>query len=226
MRIREGENTDWENYFKETMEKGFWKYVIDHWMYNLPFHISIEYFFPPPRTVLEVGCGSALSGIYLSHRGYDVTCMDNNEKVLNIAHESCRRLEGKIKLELGDMFNLDTSKKYDIIFSSGVIEHFPKEKAFEALQIQAKMINDALFIAVPSKYTLKPENFGDHVVYEPLELRRIMKKLRLKVISQFGWGDIDKLKLLRNFIIPRGTWDYFFAWKYSASICVIGGKVK
>lgn len=217
---------EWEKYFQEHMEKGFWNYVIEHWEYNCPFHNRIYWLFPPPRTILEIGCGSALSGIYLSHKGYDVTCIDNNEKVLNIAHESCRRLEGKIRLELGDMFNLDTSKKYDIIFSSGVIEHFPKEKAFEALQIQAKMINDALIIAVPSKYTLKPENFGDHVVYEPLELRRIVKKLGLRVIRQFGWGDINKFGILRDLFIPKETWNHLIAWKYSASICVIGGKVK
>jgi protein-L-isoaspartate O-methyltransferase len=79
-----------------------------------------------PTKILEVGTGSGSMSIFLSHLGYDVTAIDNNEKVLHSASKLSDKLRGNVKLRLCDALELSRrfdQDDFDIVFSQGFFEH-------------------------------------------------------------------------------------------------------
>lgn len=46
---------------------------------------KIEKLISPPSNILEISCGNGADSIYLSKKGYDITCTDNNTDYVNNA---------------------------------------------------------------------------------------------------------------------------------------------
>ncbi|MCM2266173.1 MAG: class I SAM-dependent methyltransferase [Elusimicrobiales bacterium] len=106
---------------------------------------------PGPKNVLEVGCGSANNLRLLQRRRRDVTCyaLDNSQEAIS-----------RVKADfpnavLGDCERSPfESGKFDLIYSAGLMEHFPDEKPF--LLEMRRLLKDGgvMLTCVPGRYTL------------------------------------------------------------------------
>jgi 2-polyprenyl-3-methyl-5-hydroxy-6-metoxy-1,4-benzoquinol methylase len=78
------------------------------------------------RTFMEIGCAaSAWLPYFAREYGYSVSGLDYSETGCRLAEENLRLLGLKYdEIVCADIFEWGPGKKYDVIFSYGVIEHF------------------------------------------------------------------------------------------------------
>ena len=84
------------------------------------------------RTILEIGAGMGLSGLFLGARGFDVTITDYDEDALALLrlNANINGLEDHIRVDKLDFFQPRTAERYDIICGSELIY---KEEFFRPL---------------------------------------------------------------------------------------------
>lgn len=84
----------------------------------------------PGIGVLDAGCGTGFFSSYFIFQGCDVYSMDYSEAALSIArkttrHESRKYIKGNILH--GEIIS-KIEKRFDIIFTDGLLEHYSKEE--------------------------------------------------------------------------------------------------
>lgn len=94
------------------------------------------------KRALDAGCGSGFFSNYFCDQGMDVTALDYAQEALDIAK---KMTGGRARLMQQDLLlpRLDqvTDDRYDLIFSDGLLEHFP-------LEDQRKIINNWVSVLV------------------------------------------------------------------------------
>ena len=87
------------------------------------------------KNVLELGCGIGSDAIMFAKAGAHVTCVDLTENSLNLCKTNFEVHGLSGEFYMGNIEELDAflpSKKYDLIYSFGVIHHTPNpKKVFE-----------------------------------------------------------------------------------------------
>lgn len=102
------------------------------------------------RTVLELGCGSGrLSYLAYQAGAKELTLVDFSEEALRIAKNIFSGV-GKVTFIQASLLDLNLSQKYDIVFSSGVVEHFKDELLPLAIEAHAKYSREYIIVVVPS----------------------------------------------------------------------------
>lgn len=97
---------------------------------NLQFEFvleDIERFLPSPREkkVLEVGCGGARTSLYLSRRGFDVTCSDSAPGAIRLAEDNFAACNAHGTFVQDDLLNSRIpAESFDCVMSFGLLEHF------------------------------------------------------------------------------------------------------
>jgi len=87
------------------------------------------HFISPGSSVLEVGCGEGINGIYLSSMGFDYHGIDISEEALREA-----RFNAKTQNSNAEFFQKDfmkdgiLEKEYDVIFDKGLMHTFRDAK--------------------------------------------------------------------------------------------------
>lgn len=160
----------------------------------------------PNEKILEIGCGTSIDSIYLSHFGYKLTALDNNPKVLELAKRNNDYFRGSVEYVLGDMFDLRfQDKEFKACFSQGAINYSPPEKIQQSLIQQAKIADFVLF-SVPSIHFEGSQSFGGSRLWSFNQWLGIIKNF--KIIDYGGYGynrlgrtaeKIDKVILKNNF---------------------------
>jgi len=97
--------------------------VIEQFFPVLEDHITL---IPPPEMVLELGTGSGKWSAAFTIIGSHVTAVDNNQKMLERVIDNFPSLHKAIWLLNDDASALKwiPDKKYNLIFSEGLYEHF------------------------------------------------------------------------------------------------------
>jgi len=81
--------------------------------------VLLELNLPKGSTVLDIGCGYGRISLFLKKCGYNVTAIDNEEKMVEEA-----RKKGINALK-GDAENLEFSdNNFDLVVTDGLLEHF------------------------------------------------------------------------------------------------------
>ena len=119
-------------------DKKFFKYIIN----------NIN---PKNKEVLELGCGrAALSYLLSEYDPKSITLVDFSKEALlrakNIFKDSTN-----IKYIEGDLLKFETKKKYDLVFSSGVVEHFSNDLRELAIDKHFYASKDKVIFLVPAK---------------------------------------------------------------------------
>jgi SAM-dependent methyltransferase len=86
---------------------------------------------PPFGKALDVGCGSAIWGIRLAKRGWEVTGVDNVEKALRRGQERVNKANVNMRLVKGDVTALtksDVGGNYDLILDTGTFHGLTKDQ--------------------------------------------------------------------------------------------------
>lgn len=151
---------------------------------------------PANSKLLEIGVGSGIMACYLSNLGYDITAIDNDEKVLLRASDLAQRLCSKLTLVEMDMFELGfRNREFDATYHQGVLEHFSAPQIQAAVAAQLK-VSGRLIFSVPSRY-YPWKSFGDENLWHIRKWRDILSAFRVEEV--FGYDFISSHRLERGF---------------------------
>lgn len=107
------------------------------------------------KSLLELGCGSGhLSGL-LAQQGYNVSLLDFSSKALNKAREFFDHYDVEGSFLEGDLLDLaNLPGDYDVVWNSGVMEHFDDEGLRRALQSIQSVTKGFFIFLVPNPLSL------------------------------------------------------------------------
>jgi SAM-dependent methyltransferase len=105
---------------------------------------------PPYGRALDLGCGSAVWGVQLAQRGWQVTGVDNVDKALERAEERVREAGVQMSLILGDVTHLHESELgsgYRLVLDTGTFHGLNREER-QAMgrEVNAVASNDAILL--------------------------------------------------------------------------------
>jgi SAM-dependent methyltransferase len=212
----------------------------DYSLKYLDFISEIEKDLKKDSKILEAGCGTGqtLSLLSKRHKTYG---LDISEPALKLAQNHC------IFPVLGSIFNIPfCDNTFDLVYNSGVIEHFRYPANIEAVKEMARVTKSSgkVIIIVPNTLCLwyktgkflamltKKFEFGYEEDYSPNRLKDTTKRAGLKVEKIFGLQVLpplatNEIELLRiNWRKKIGHVEDLFPFKpYCAySVGVIAGK--
>ena len=104
--------------------------------------------------ILELGCGSGINSINLlkDHACEKAVLVDFSQQAIEIAKDYTKNY--RVEIIHADIFNLDLKKKFDFVFSIGLIEHFVEDRRNEAVKILRQITkNDGLIMIIVPKKT-------------------------------------------------------------------------
>lgn len=173
------------------------------------------------KSVLELGAGTGrLSFLALQNGAKHVTLVDSSENAISLAKGLFNR-NNQVKFVYGDLVTLDLpGESFDIVMSSGVIEHFKGEDLVMAVQAHKQFLKaDGLaVIIVPSsphfndircRLPSNIKNFGYQRPFTKSRLSKIMKSqgFTVRVIERFfltyGFSHLRKLTYKWNKSLQR-----------------------
>lgn len=105
--------------------------------------------------VIEVGCESGTTCMLLNN-DLDKTFLDYNEDIIRKVELACKQLNIKASFVNEDMFSMSCAdKSYDVVFNSGVIEHYNKEERIRIINEYCRILDDrgTLILAIPNHYS-------------------------------------------------------------------------
>lgn len=155
--------------------------------------------------ILGLGSGTGSSSLIIAKilQAKEMTLVDTDKKALVISKKLVRDSGLKIKVDYLDksILDLDLKKRFHLVHSEGLIEHFYGDNRIKALEKHADFCQKGgyLLIFVPIKgipYTILRSTltfFGrwvyDEEPFTKQELRALCRKLNLEIIKEevFPW---------------------------------------
>lgn len=154
--------------------------------------------------MLEIGSGTAIDSYILAEQtSARIVGVDISLPSVRVAARCSQYFARAIALVAGDATALPFSDAgFDIVFSQGVVEHFPDPEAMLLEQLRVLRLDGVLVINVPQRRTgytrFKHRQvaagtwpWGWETEYSPGELRRLGRRYGLRPIAVVGydqWG--------------------------------------
>ena len=219
----------WLDYFnRQGIQDARWlEAAVSHWGFHEILYGMIQRYCPASARILDVGCGPGWSDLFLASVGYNVTGVDNEERLIGAARDLATRLGVASNFEVGDAFDLSPFHgRFDLVYSCGVLEHFDRDVTVKLLQEQARCARYVL-IQIPTLYTALTGEITDERIYTVSELKGIVKDAGLRVVSAFGYGDVtvSRSQIWLRRLLPRMVWRWLQNQGYAYSIAVLGERV-
>jgi cyclopropane fatty-acyl-phospholipid synthase-like methyltransferase len=151
--------------------------------------------------VIELGCGSGeLTARIIKKYGGKATLVDKSRNALLLSSKRFKKHRIKANLIEKDLLKFNTKKKFDIVHSEGLIEHFLGEEQKKIVEAHKKSVNKNgyIIISVPrpvwyyrmTKWLLEKINkwpFGFEKAMNKNQLKEVLKRCDLKVLQTFEY---------------------------------------
>lgn len=113
------------NIWDEGRWKGVTEVTFDFTARNIFGHMTARVD-PSGKTILELGAGTGrLSYLFLNNGAQHVTLIDSSEKAVALTRRLFEPIApDRYKIILSDLFDFTLQESFDLVFSSGLIEHF------------------------------------------------------------------------------------------------------
>lgn len=139
------------------------------------------------RDVIEAGCETATTSMRLTGE-LNRHFLDLNDEVLAKVEAACERV-GIVGVFISeDMFNMSApDDSYDLVFNSGVLEHFDQAQRVSILREYARVLRDdgTMVIVVPNHYSF------------PYRSAYVLKKVLLRGF-EWPWPPEYRIRDLRD----------------------------
>lgn len=105
------------------------------------------------KTVCEVGAGSMAFSIalYLQNNDLKLTAIDRSSTASRYGKKIASDMNVPVNYITKDFFDMDSSLKYDLVLSLGVIEHYDYEKQKKFIKKCMEISNKYILIAIPNQ---------------------------------------------------------------------------
>jgi ubiquinone/menaquinone biosynthesis C-methylase UbiE len=198
---------------EEVWEKVWNKTLItsDYSLKYLAFMERFEKTLPDHAVVVEAGCGTGQTLTIFSER-HTTIALDISPHALALARKSADP-----ELALGTIFSIPfKDESCDLVYNSGVIEHFRDPHNANAVQEMARVVKKGGFVIVivPNTFCpwykigkwiaviLKKFEFGYEEDYSLSRLRSVITAANLTVISEFGLQALPPLATNAHELLP------------------------
>lgn len=165
---------DWNQYYyvKMKLKKRFLTQVIKYSNSGKP--------------ILECGCGTAKTTMFLSTVEISAYAMDIEEEMVNAAKERFKNLHSDYTIIQGDIHKIPYSDKFfSVTHSSGVLEHFSDSEIIKLINEQLR-VSDYCIFSVPTSYFEK-KMLGNERFLKRKEWRKIINQSRAEIIKETGY---------------------------------------
>lgn len=216
----------WWDYFNGHMgsEYHWLEGAVSHWQFFQTFYGMVLSLLPNGARVLDVGCGPGYSDLYFASRGYRVTGVDNDKRIVDLAKDLRERLGVSLEYQQGDAFNLSPFYgSFDMAYSVGVLEHFDRDVTIKLLREQARCARLVL-ICIPTRYTCYSDGITDERIYSMRQLKDIVREAGLEVVRGFGFGDVTvtSTQIWFKRLLPHALYRLTQNRGYAFNIAVMG----
>jgi len=175
----------WEDFYRKPVSLPDFIRLIDSHKTYLSVLLK---FLEPGDKVLEVGCGTAVNSIYLSHLGYKVASIDSNDKVLELSKRNNENFHGAIDFSLQDMFKLSfNDNDFKLSFSAAVISCYSVPEVRKAIAEQLRVAKYVMFCE-PTTYFVGHQSFESSNLWSFKEWLEIIKDFKLMDYGGYGYG--------------------------------------
>lgn len=145
--------------------------------------------YSPSGRVLDFGCGVGRTALALSERGYVVTGIDHNARVVEIARQLAqeRGLEASFIVGGVDSFKFIG---YDLVICSEVIEHYSEPTRIISVAYAALNPGGILILTTPhdpAQWTVADSYAGHLQRFSVAELRGLLKDFALLELGTEGF---------------------------------------
>lgn len=155
-------------------------------------------------SVLEPGCGMGIALCYLSQLGSMTIGLDLSRET--ITHAKYMRKQYKISPKVMELYNCDffkykLSRKFDLVFNSGVVEHYDQDKQIMFVNKMKQLSNNMVCLIQPNLSSpafkaLVKKMHNQNRKYDgkhySLDIEKIFKKLGILLL------DIDGIELFQT----------------------------
>ena len=182
---------DWYDIYQDEISlkkdiKGYVNYKIK----NKKKLINLIKKYSQNKKIMEAGCGTGIISTYMASLGYDVTEVDINKKILNLAKKISKEYipNASPKFIEKDILKLDFNKnEFDCIFSNGVLEHFSDKEIIKILSLQLEQAKYVI-VGIPTTFFNQDEALhGDERFLEIDYWRELFKKSNAKIIEEASY---------------------------------------
>lgn len=167
---------DWDSYFKTKMKlkKKFIKLILKYSKNGKP--------------ILECGCGTAKTSIYLSTLGLKTYAIDIETDMVSQAKKLSKEIcsQNLVNVLKGDIAKIPfDDKHFSVTHSSGVLEHYSDDKIIEFINEQIR-VSDFCIFSVPTSYFEK-KMLGNERFLSRKKWRKIISKSNAQIIKETGY---------------------------------------
>jgi SAM-dependent methyltransferase len=149
------------------------------------------------KKLLEAGCGSGASSIYLAQKGYEVLGVDVDPDMIKLANELKDNVEiaDNVNFQIEDIENMDGIKDdIGVIFSNGVMEHFSDSRIRSIIRLHISL-SDYVIISVPSDYFAENQIiYGNERFLSLAKWRKIIDSSKASVVEEFDFNPDSDFK--------------------------------
>jgi len=138
------------------------------------------------ESFIEIGSGTGILCVHFANLGLDVVGIDNDKDMLDISLEVKKAYakSDKVKFYYQDLFEITTKKKYDVIFSNGVLEHYSNEEIIKAIELQHE-IAETVIICIPTKFfSTRTAMYGNERYLALSDWRKLIKDAGSNIVEE------------------------------------------
>lgn len=163
---------------------------------------AIEKYSTHNKRLLEIGCGSGVTSIFLEQAGYLVVGVDSDPDMIEIATSIAIRQNSSALFMVDNIMSLETIQEqhFDVIFSNGVMEHFSDNEIILILNRHLS-VSDYVIVSIPSDYFSDDQKiYGDERFMSTNQWRLILSKTRGSIVEEFSFDSDKAIKDKPQFI--------------------------
>lgn len=181
-------------------DKAYWDNYWNNFQYSkVPEKMVFDKFMPmlvEGENFIEIGGFPGVSAAYFHRRGVqEVTILDFhiNEEIVRRFEKNNGLSEGAIQCIESDFFAFSSNKQYDIVFSSGFIEHFKDTRDVISRHVHLLSEKGQLLILIPNFLGLngKLQQRFDRENLEAHNLQSMEIPYLEEIMETFGLRDVS-----------------------------------
>jgi cyclopropane fatty-acyl-phospholipid synthase-like methyltransferase len=164
------------------------------------------------KETLELGAGTGrLSCLLLKNGAKRVTLLDYSKEGEKKSRRFFKKTD-KANYKTIDLFKFKSSKKYDIVFSSGLIEHFQGKKFDQCLKKHFELSKNIVFLIVPAsphyndirvKTKKSLEKYGWQKPMTLKEMEKLVESNNSKIVINKRFLSFYGIRFLGSISLPK-----------------------